>query len=80
MNRFSSKLTQVKSQGASQAMLYATGITKDDMNKAQVPNVPINGIQFRSALARHSLGSLPGEPSYISFPYVKLSTMELDRK
>lgn len=36
LNRFSSKLTQVKSQGASQAMLFATGITKDDMNKAQV--------------------------------------------
>lgn len=36
MNRYSRKLTQVKSQGASQAMLYATGITKGDMTKAQV--------------------------------------------
>ena len=29
-------LTQPKSQGASQAMLYATGLTEDDMKKAQV--------------------------------------------
>eukprot|EP00614_Pseudopedinella_elastica_P026812 CAMPEP_0172616102 /NCGR_PEP_ID=MMETSP1068-20121228/62706_1 /TAXON_ID=35684 /ORGANISM="Pseudopedinella elastica, Strain CCMP716" /LENGTH=600 /DNA_ID=CAMNT_0013421435 /DNA_START=129 /DNA_END=1931 /DNA_ORIENTATION=- len=36
MNRYSSKLTQPKSQGASQAMLYATGLTTEDMDKAQV--------------------------------------------
>eukprot|EP00617_Octactis_speculum_P026558 CAMPEP_0185768622 /NCGR_PEP_ID=MMETSP1174-20130828/51041_1 /TAXON_ID=35687 /ORGANISM="Dictyocha speculum, Strain CCMP1381" /LENGTH=616 /DNA_ID=CAMNT_0028453399 /DNA_START=177 /DNA_END=2027 /DNA_ORIENTATION=+ len=36
MNRFSSKLTQPKSQGASQAMLYATGLEPEDLNKAQV--------------------------------------------
>lgn len=36
MNRFSRTLTQKKSQGASQAMLYATGLTTEDMNKAQV--------------------------------------------
>eukprot|EP00953_Heterococcus_sp_UTEX-ZZ885_P022814 12591-Heterococcus_DN1.PRE.4 len=35
-NKYSSILTQRKSQGASQAMLYATGLTPDDMNKAQV--------------------------------------------
>lgn len=29
-------ITQPKSQGASQAMLYATGLTEEDMNKAQV--------------------------------------------
>lgn len=39
MNRFSSTLTQRKSQGASQAMLYATGLTTEDMNKAQVLTV-----------------------------------------
>lgn len=32
----SSTITQPKSQGASQAMLYATGLTEEDMNKAQV--------------------------------------------
>ena len=36
MNRFSSTLTQKKSQGASQAMLFATGLKSHDMNKAQV--------------------------------------------
>src|SRR5581483_7207883 len=36
LNKISSCITQPKSQGASQAMLYGTGLTPDDMNKAQV--------------------------------------------
>jgi len=36
LNRYSSRITQPRSQGASQAMLYATGMTEADMNKAQV--------------------------------------------
>src|SRR6476620_11159246 len=36
LNKYSSHVTQPKSQGASQAMLYGTGTTPDDMNKAQV--------------------------------------------
>lgn len=36
LNKFSSRITQPASQGASQAMLYATGMTSDDMNKPQV--------------------------------------------
>ncbi|MEI8212900.1 MAG: dihydroxy-acid dehydratase [Planctomycetota bacterium] len=36
LNRYSSRITQPKSQGASQAMLYATGLKPEDMNKAQV--------------------------------------------
>ena len=36
LNKYSSHITQPKSQGASQAMLYATGMTSEDMNKAQV--------------------------------------------
>ncbi|HHB92189.1 MAG TPA: dihydroxy-acid dehydratase [Thioploca sp.] len=36
INKFSSKITQSKSQGASQAMLYGTGLTEEDMGKAQV--------------------------------------------
>ena len=35
-NKFSARITQQKSQGASQAMLYATGLTEADMSKAQV--------------------------------------------
>jgi len=36
LNRTSAKITQPKSQGASQAMLHATGLTAEDMDKAQV--------------------------------------------
>jgi dihydroxy-acid dehydratase len=36
INKYSSKLTQNKSQGASQAMLYATGLKEADLDKAQV--------------------------------------------
>ena len=36
LNRISANITQPRSQGASQAMLYATGMTEQDMNKAQV--------------------------------------------
>ena len=36
LNRMSAHITQPKSQGASQAMLYATGLTEADMQRAQV--------------------------------------------
>ncbi len=36
LNRISRRITQEASQGASQAMLYATGLTEEDMDKAQV--------------------------------------------
>jgi dihydroxy-acid dehydratase len=36
LNKYSSRITQPRSQGASQAMLYATGLTEADMNKAQI--------------------------------------------
>jgi len=36
LNRFSSRITQPPSQGASQAMLYATGLSTEDLQKAQV--------------------------------------------
>lgn len=36
LNRYSSQITQPKSQGASQAMLYATGMTREDMDKPQI--------------------------------------------
>jgi hypothetical protein len=35
-NKFSARITQPKSQGASQAMLFATGLKDEDMSKAQV--------------------------------------------
>ena len=36
LNRYSSRITQPKSQGASQAMLYGTGLKAEDMNKPEV--------------------------------------------
>lgn len=36
LNKYSSHITQPKSQGASQAMLYATGFSDEDMQRAQV--------------------------------------------
>jgi len=36
LNRYSRRITQPKSQGASQAQLYAVGLTEADMDKAQV--------------------------------------------
>ncbi len=36
LNKYSSRVTQPKSQGASQAMLYGTGLTREDMDKPQV--------------------------------------------
>lgn len=35
LNKYSGHITQPKSQGASQAMLYATGLVEEDMNKPQ---------------------------------------------
>ena len=36
LNKYSQRITQPKSQGASQAMLYGTGMTEEDMNKPQI--------------------------------------------
>ena len=36
LNKVSARITQPPSQGASQAMLYATGMSREDMDKAQV--------------------------------------------
>jgi dihydroxy-acid dehydratase len=36
LNKYSAHITQPRSQGASQAMLFATGLTEADLNKAQI--------------------------------------------
>ena len=36
LNKYSRRITQPKVQGASQAMLYGTGLTPEDMDKPQV--------------------------------------------
>lgn len=46
LNKYSSRITQPKSQGASQAMLYATGLKEEDMDKAQVSALPLRSIRL----------------------------------
>lgn len=41
LNRYSSELTQNKIRGGAQAMLYAVGLTEEDMNKPQIGISPI---------------------------------------
>jgi len=36
LNRYSARITQPRSQGASQAMLYATGLKREDLDKPQI--------------------------------------------
>jgi dihydroxy-acid dehydratase len=36
LNRYSARITEPRSQGASQAMLYGTGLAREDMSKAEV--------------------------------------------
>ncbi len=43
LNRYSSRITQPKSQGASQAMLYGTGLKPEDMDK---PEIGISSVWF----------------------------------
>ncbi len=53
-NRYSSRITQPKSQGASQAMLYGTGLTTEDMGK---PEVGISSVWYEGNTCNmHLLG------------------------
>jgi dihydroxy-acid dehydratase len=57
-NKYSSVLTQQKVQGASQAMLYATGLKPEDMSKAQVG---ISSVWFEGNPCNMHLLDLAGE-------------------
>ncbi|KAA1260202.1 Dihydroxy-acid dehydratase [Rubripirellula obstinata] len=58
LNPYSSQITQPKSQGASQAMLYATGMTSEDMNK---PQVGIGSVWYEGNSCNMHLLDLAGE-------------------
>jgi dihydroxy-acid dehydratase len=47
LNRYSREITEPKSQGASQAMLYATGLRDKDMQKPQVGIASMWFVTFR---------------------------------
>jgi hypothetical protein len=69
LNRFSSKVTQPKSQGASQAMLYATGLTEDDMDKPQVLYLSIAVLLvLNTALVAQSRASVPSSRAHLPSP------------
>lgn len=58
LNKYSSKITQPRVQGASQAMLYGTGMTDEDMNKAQVG---IASVWYEGNTCNMHLGALSKE-------------------
>ena len=58
LNKYSSRLTESKSQGASQAMLYATGLEDQDLDK---PQVGIASVWFEGNPCNMHLLSLAGK-------------------
>jgi dihydroxy-acid dehydratase len=58
LNRYSSRITQPKSQGASQAMLYGTGLTRADMDK---PQVGISSVWYEGNTCNMHLLKLAGK-------------------
>lgn len=57
INSYSSRITVPKSQGASQAMLYAVGLTEEDLQKAQVG---ISSVWFEGNPCNMHLNDLAG--------------------
>ena len=58
LNKYSQRVTQPRSQGASQAMLYGTGMSDDDMSKAQVG---IASVWFEGNTCNMHLNDLAGQ-------------------
>tara|TARA_B110000495_G_C23037794_1_gene620594 strand:- start:959 stop:2638 length:1680 start_codon:yes stop_codon:yes gene_type:complete len=58
LNKYSSRITQPKVQGASQAMLYGTGLTSDDMNK---PQIGIGSVWYEGNTCNMHLDELAAE-------------------
>lgn len=58
LNRYSRRITQPRSQGASQAMLYGTGLTDEDMAK---PQVGIAAVWFEGNTCNMHLNDLAAE-------------------
>ncbi|MBW2379374.1 MAG: dihydroxy-acid dehydratase, partial [Deltaproteobacteria bacterium] len=55
LNKYSSRITQPPSQGASQAMLHATGLTREDLNK---PEVGISAVWYEGNSCNMHLNDL----------------------
>lgn len=54
LNKYSSRITQPKSQGASQAMLFATGLREEDLDKPQVTMLAIKHVTYQHLCHRSS--------------------------
>ena len=67
LNKVSATITQPKSQGASQAMLYATGLKEEDMKKAQAC--------WRAAAVGFSSGVLCESPTASIWPQVGIASV-----
>jgi dihydroxy-acid dehydratase len=55
LNKYSSRITQPPSQGASQAMLHATGLTRADLDK---PEVGISAVWYEGNSCNMHLNDL----------------------
>ncbi len=58
LNRYSARITQPKAQGASQAMLIGTGLSRDDLNK---PEVGIASVWWEGNTCNMHLNDLAAE-------------------
>jgi len=58
LNKYSSRITQPKVQGASQAMLYGTGLTREDMDK---PQIGIGSVWYEGNTCNMHLNDLAAE-------------------
>ena len=58
LNKYSSRITQPRSQGASQAMLYGTGLTESDMN---LPQIGIASVWWEGNTCNMHLNDLSAE-------------------
>ena len=58
LNKYSRRITQPRVQGASQAMLYGTGMTEDDMNK---PQIGIGSVWYEGNTCNMHLDKLAAE-------------------
>ena len=58
LNKYSSQITQPKVQGASQAMLYGTGLTTEDMSK---PQIGIGSVWYEGNTCNMHLDKLAAE-------------------
>ena len=71
LNKYSARITQPKSQGASQAMLHGTGLTEEDMDKAQVG---ISSVWYEGNTCNMHLNDLAAKVKELSLIHISEPT------